>query len=356
MIMKTKLFFIFFAIIFSIPVLQIRGSDKDSDKDKSEITYRGIVLYPSDIISIGPSRLIQFMNKSHLNLLGIHCDTRFETLPVLKIFLESQEGQYLINECKKNNISLEFELHALKELLPRELFAEHPEYFRQDKNGNRKNDYNMCFSSEGAYRVIEQNIAEITKWLKPSTHRYFFWTDDVGGYFCNCDKCRQFSASEQALLYENMILSFLKKIDPLATLAHLAYGDAYEAPLKVKPSVGIFLEYAPIGRDYSEPLSDLHIQRLNNNLQVFPGNTAHILEYWLDASMHSKWDRKNLVKIPWNIHDCSRDVELYTAVGIKSVTTFATWMISIDYVNKFGMKKTLNDLKEYGSVLRKYIK
>ena len=354
--MNKKFFCLFLGFLLIINDLQVATSANNPENKDEVIKYRGIVLYPSDIISIGPSRLIDFLNEAQLNLLGIHCDTRFETIPVLKEFLASQTGKSLIKECKKNKIYVEFELHALKELLPRDLYNEHPEFFRMDKNGLRKNDFNMCFLSEGAYEVIEKNLVEITKWLKPSTNRYFFWTDDVGGAFCNCDKCKRFSAGEQSLLYENKIISFLQKINPSATLAHLAYGDAYKAPVNIKPSNGIFLEYAPIGRDYSRPLSDEHIRNLNNNLQVFPENTTHILEYWLDASMHSKWQRDNLVKIPWNISRCSRDVELYTNLGIRSLTTFATWMISKDYIQKYGEKSTLNDLIEYGSVLQKYVK
>jgi hypothetical protein len=359
---------IFIGIVLTIFTGLFFTVSKGEEKPKVvDSVFRGIVVYPSDITSIGAIELVKFMREANLNLLGIHTNSLginpmtggFEDLPSLKTFLESEEGKILLKECKKLNISIEFESHVLKEVLPRELFDEHPEYFRMDENGVRQRNYNMCFSSEGAYQIIENNIIEITKWLKPTTHRYLFWTDDVGGAFCNCDLCKKYSESEQALMYENRLLTILRKIDPSATLAHLAYNNTLEAPVKVKPSDGIFLEYAPISRDYTKPLSEEHLQSLRDNLIIFPVKTAHVLEYWLDASMFSrmiKVRRNNVAKVPWNIQNCERDVKLYTGMGIKSITTFATWMISSDYVNKFGENNTLNVVNEYGSILKKYLK
>jgi hypothetical protein len=306
---------------------------------------------------------MEFICESELNLLGIHANTisrnpantGFEDLTSLKSFLRSKEGQLLIDECEKKQISIEYEAHALQELLPRELFDEHPEYFRMDENGTRQKDHNMCFSSEGAYSEIEKNIVEIVRWLKPTTHRYFFWTDDVNNSYCHCELCKDYIGSEQTLLYENRLLNIIRKTDPLATLAHLAYGSTLTAPAKVKPLDRIFLEYAPIDRDLSKPIPEEHIRYLEDNLKIFPKNTAHVLEYWIDASKFSRWDRDSLVKIPWNKHDCERDVKLYSGMGIKSITTFATWMICSDYFNLYGQDSTLIVINEYGSILNKYL-
>jgi len=351
---------IFAGIFFTDCKVNVKNKDAD-------YVFRGIVVYPSDIASVGAINLIKFMREADLNLLGIHTNSLgrnpmtggFEDLPSLKAFLESEDGKLLLEECKKLNISVEFESHVIKEVLPRDLFDEHPEYFRMDKEGVRQKNHNMCFSSEGAYQVIEKNIIEITEWLKPTTHRYFFWTDDVGGAFCNCDLCKKYSESEQALLYENRLLTILRRIDPSATLAHLAYHNTLKAPTRIKPLNGIFLEYAPISRDYSKPLPEQHLKDLEDNLQVFPANTAHVLEYWLDASMFSRMirvGRNNVAQVPWNIRDCDRDVKLYTGMGIKSITTFATWMISSDYIRKFGEENTLRIIYEYGSVLKTPLK
>ena len=159
---------------------------------------RGIVLYPSDIISVGSEQWVSILKQSDINLLGIHADSRFETLPKLKTFVESKEGQILFKECYKNGVDVEFELHILQDILARSLFDTHPAYFRMDENGIRQKEYNMCFTSEGAYLEIEKKTCEILEWLHPTTHRYFFWTDDVQDAFCHCEKCKGYSESDPA--------------------------------------------------------------------------------------------------------------------------------------------------------------
>ncbi len=344
----------------------LTGCKEKTKSDRNNEIFRGLVVYPSDIISVGSSSLIKFMRDANLNLLGIHTNSlgrnpmtgEFEDLPNLKTFLESEDGKYLLEECRKHKIFVEYESHILKEVLPRELFDDHPEFFRMDKDGVRQRNHNMCFSSEGAYEVIEKNILEIIKWLKPTTHRYLFWTDDVTGAFCNCEQCAKYSESEQALIYENRLLAILRKEDPEATLAHLAYHNTLTAPVNVKPSDGIFLEYAPISRNYTEALSEEHQKNLRDNLTVFPAKSAHVLEYWLDASMFSRMirvGRDNVAQVPWDLNNCERDIKLYTGLGIKSITTFATWMISSDYIRKFGEDNTRKIVNEYGSILEKYL-
>ncbi len=43
-------------------------------------------------------------------------------------------------------------------------------------------------------------------------------------------------------------------------------------------------------------------------------------------------------------------------MGIKSITTFATWTISSDYIRRYGAENTDKIINEYGSVLKKYLK
>jgi len=311
---------------------------------------RGVVVYPSDIISMGAEQWVELLENNHLNLLGIHTDTRLETLPKLKSFLSSEEGKTSLKECEKRNIDIEYELHVLQDLLPRSLYKEHPEYFRMDTAGIRQQVYNMCFTSEGAYAEIEKNIIDITGWLKPTTHRYFMWTDDMHNAFCECENCKHYSASEQALLYENRILSILRKIDPEAQVAHLAYQSTLQAPENVKPDEGVFLEYAPIQRNYDIGLTESHLNNLKGNLKVFPKETAHILEYWLDVSMFSGWKRDKLVKLPWNKAHVKRDIEDYRSLGIRSITSFGAW-INKKYENQYGMDHIKNVLNDYGTIL-----
>lgn len=339
-----------FPVLVWIVFLTATVSCSHNEKREEGVSKRGIVVYPSDLLSVGCEKWIKMAHDAGINIIGIHSDTRLETLPELKAFIESAEGKVFLNACDKYNIDVEYEQHILMELLPRDLFADHPEYFRVDNEGKRNGDYNMCFSSEGAMELVKKNAVEMAKWIRPTSHRYFFWTDDVQLY-CHCSECSNFSASEQVLLYENAILGELKKYDAEATVAHLAYVETVVPPEKVKPLPGIFLEFAPIQRDYSKPLDAGLLAHLKKNLEVFPAETAHILEYWLDVSMFSGWDRNKLVKVPCSKEQCRRDVELYESLGIKSMTTFGAW-INRDYAEKFGEEYSRTIIREYGEALK----
>lgn len=316
-------------------------------------SFRGVVLYPSDIRSLGADKLIDILKKTDINLVGIHSNTITENLDSLKSYLESGDSQTLIDLCKENKINVEYECHVLQEILPRSLFDEHPEYFRIDTNGVRTSDLNMCFSSEEAWIVIEKNVTEILKWIKPTTNRYFFWIDDSYDGFCHCNKCTSYSPSDQALMYENRMLEIIRKVNSKATLAHLAYASTLEAPKKVKPQEGIFLEFAPIGRNYADPLPSAQYKALKENLEIFPKKTTHILEYWLDASMFSNWNRETWSKVPWDSNYCKRDVELYRNLDVGSFTTFATWMLNQHYFELYSQDGAVEVLKEYGTLLKR---
>jgi len=344
---QNKFIWLISAILFSFYTI---GINTCSQKSIVNIDRRGVVIYPSDIASVGSERWINMAKDADLNVIGIHSDTRLETLPKLRTFLASDIGQDFLEECKKNNIDVEYEQHILMELLPRELFDKHPEYFRLDKEGKRNGDYNMCFTSSAAMEIVKRNAVDMAAWLKPTSHRYFFWADDVQ-LFCHCNICSQYSPSEQVLLYENAILTALKLYNPKSTVAHLAYVETVVAPEKVKPLDGIFLEFAPIQRDYDLALDDTMYTHLQNNLKIFPKETAHILEYWLDVSMFSGWDKDRLVRVECNKDQCKRDVALYKQLGITSITTFAAW-INGDYIQTYGEDYSRSIITDYGEALK----
>jgi hypothetical protein len=349
--MKHNLFTLILIAAFSGIVVPVGGCTENKDNNiEKTVCRKGIAVYPDDITSIGIKKYVGIMKTAGLNLLGIHGFNDEETPAKIKSFIESSDGRMLYEECKKNNIDIEFETHAIHILLPRQLFGEHPEYFRMDEKGIRRNDLNMCFSSDGAYSEIKKNITEMVKWLRPTTNRYFFWTDDGMNGYCHCDSCKKYSESEQALIYENRLLKMLREINPAATLAHLAYNNTYQAPSKIKPSGGIFLEYAPIDRDLSKPVPENHVLHLANNLKVFPAQTAHVLEYWVDVSKFSGWDKDHLVKIPWNMENCKRDAGFYKSLGISSITSFAVWL-NKDYFEQYGEDTAVKVICEYGTAL-----
>lgn len=306
---------------------------------------RGVVVYPTDIASVGIEEWEKRIDLSGINLIGIHAATFMEPIDSLEAFMKSQLGQQFLQMCQKKHVDVEYELHALQHLLPRQLADTHPEYFMMDADGHRDPSYNMCFSSDEAIEAMRPQLERLLAWLHPTTHRYYFWPDDVTGMTCHCPQCRDLSASEQSLLFENKMLALLRQYDPEATLAHIAYHQTLEAPLKVKASEGIFLEFAPIKRDYSKPLTTDEHKALADNLLAFPGYSHHVLEYWLDESMFSSWKRNALVEWPDNSERCASDINQYRHLGATSITTFATWLNQA-YINQYG--STDDIFRHYG--------
>jgi len=248
-------------------------------------------------------------------------------------------------------------------LLPRELFAEHPEYFRMDKDGNRVADGNGCPSSEEGLKVMMSNVEAYAKAHMPSNHKYYTWLFD-GGDVCHCPKCEGLGTSDQGLIFENHIIKALREFDPEAQLAHLAYHNSTEAPKVIKPEEGIFLEFAPFFRRWDMPLCDTtavsertcygythkdYIQFLKDNLEVFPAETAQVLEYWLDDSLVSDW-KKPQKQLTFYKEVFLQDLQTYAELGIRHITCYGAW-IDAYYKETYGDVSFIN---EYGTGLRDF--
>jgi hypothetical protein len=304
---------------------------------------RGVVLVPEDF-SLGdwPERAA----RAGLTTLALHHQNSPQA--VVK-FVESEAGQDVLGRCKRLGLQVEYELHAMKELLPRALFAKERSLFRMDDQGERVADYNCCVHSARALEILAENAVRLAGKLRPTTGRYFLWGDD-GVPWCRCAKCRGLSDSEQALIVENHLVQALRNANQRATLAHLAYHNTLQPPEQVKPHPAVFLEYAPIHRRYDIPYAqqtgaDVRdgLPALDLNLKVFPRDTAQVLEYWLDASRFSQWKRP-AKRLPWNREVFASDLQTYAARGLQHVTTFGAW-VDAAYIKTFGEPTFIS---EYG--------
>jgi hypothetical protein len=272
-------------------------------------------------------------------------------------FVESDAGQELLGRCRRLGLQVEYELHAMKELLPRELFTKDRSLFRMDEKGDRVADYNCCVHSVQAVEILAENAVRLSAKLRPTTGRYFLWGDD-GVPWCRCPKCRSYSDTDQAIVVENHLVKSLRTVDENALLAHLAYHNTLEPPKQVKPHPALFLEYAPINRRYDIPYADQTdpkvrdgLPALERNLKVFPSGTAQVLEYWLDVSRFSQWKRP-AQQLPWQRDVFLSDLRTYAAHGIRHVTTFAVW-VDADYVKRMGEPAFIS---EYGQGLAEVLK
>jgi len=316
--------------------------------DSPYFTTRGVILLEEDLsLADWPERA----KAAGLNTIALHAPLSPRKLAK---FVQSDKGQQFLGQCRKQGHAVEYENHAMKDLLPRELYEKDRNLFRMNEKGERVGDYNFCVHSKQALEIVVQNAIEIAKILRPSTSRYFFWGDD-GCPWCKCPKCSELTETDQALLVENRLIEALRKMDPKATLAHLAYANLLPPPKQIKPASGLFLEYAPIERRYdlpiesqNDPKNRRHLELLDANLELFGREDAQALEYWLDVSLFSKW-KKPAVKLPFDAKIMAADLDTYGSRGIRRVTTFAAY-IDADYVAKHGEPP----LNEYGEQLTRW--
>ena len=279
--------------------------------------------------------------KLGVDVLGIHPaggGTADKSLEDLLREIETSEFRAKVDAAKRRGLKVEYEMHVASWLLPRILFAEHPEYFRMDKNGVRTPVQNFCVSAPDAMKIVCARAVELARRLYGSTHRYYFWLDDVwGDGGCKCADCAKLTASDQQLVYLNVVVAALRREIPDASVAYLAYHGTMSVPQKIKPADGVFLEFAPINRDMTKPFCVQNASELRNVqslLSFFGKERARVLEYWFDNSYFSHWKKPAQKFLPrtdviWS------DRVLYRDLGFAELCSFACFL-GEDYVSRWG--------------------
>lgn len=296
-----------------------------------------VLINPSDI---GAEWLDIFLS-SGADILGIHPVAGRAGEKHLLALLETvktDEFRSFIDKVNAAGKKTEYQIHAMSHLLPRDLFSSHPEYFRVDESGKRTAEFNLCPSSEDALRIVSENARVLASQLYGSSEKYYFWTDDVKGSFCRCEKCRGLSPSDQAMMIYNAILAGVRKFRGDAKVCYLAYQDAMLPPSAVKKSDGVFLEFAPIDRDLSLPLTaekNAETRRvLAPLLDFFGRKDSRVLEYWVDNSLFCKWSLPYR-KLPFYPEVIAADAEYYTSLGFEGLSSFACFL-GPAYIKEFG--------------------
>ena len=147
------------------------------------------------------------------------------------------------------------------------------------------------------------------------------------------------SASEQSLVVFNRMLREIKKQNPNARIAYLAYKDSIVAPEAVKADAGVFLEYAPFEKYTAKGSNaDMLIAReremIKHLMQAFVNEPKQVLEYWYDNSLFSNW-QKPPRKFTLDSDAMRSDIESYKEIGFDVISTFACFL-GKDYEDLYG--------------------
>lgn len=316
------------------------------------IKTRGIVVHPDEFTE---SSLNKF-RAAGINLVGLHPVGGLSAQDSLEQAVREHplpEAARLRDRAREFGIAIEYEAHTLRWLMPASLFAGQPDWFRMNEGGERTPDLNFCPSSGAALSYLSEQARALALLLDTGSDRYNFWTDDVDGGLCHCDRCAGLSASDQQLIAVNAMLTGIRSTNPNAIMSYLAYIQAIEAPSSVRPLEGVALEFAPIRRNSNRPIADpgcpenaSEIRDLPALLEFFGREHSRVLEYWMDNSRYSDW-KKPPKKFTLQREVMRADVEYYAALGFEELTCFGCYL-GEDYIALNGEPEFM----EYGEDLR----
>lgn len=304
---------------------------------------RGILLCPEDLADPG---WVPRMAAAGLNLVGLHGSPEG-----VLAFVESAAGERFLAAARGAGLDVEYELHALGWLLPRDRFAARPDWFRMDRHGARRPDANLCPSRPEALALAAERAVALAERLPPSTDRYYFWADDATPW-CHCEACKDLTPSDQNLVVMSALLEGLRARWAGARLSCLAYANTLAPPARVLPREGLFLEYAPIDRCFRHALADPDcalnrpfLAGLPALLDTFGVEGAQVLEYWLDCSLFSGW-RRPPQRLSFSREVLEADLATYARLGFRSVTTFGVYL-DPEYIERYGEPP----VRDYGECL-----
>lgn len=234
----------------------------------------------------------------------------------------------MISAMADRDMGLDYGGHWLPGSLPRDLFNEHPEYFRME-NGKRTNDLNMCASSPEAIEIMAKNVQPNIDYMKafsrPET--LHLWADDIfDGGSCSCDKCKDLSGSDQLLKILNDLTAKLDLPDDLK-IADIAYHGSVIPPTTVKASPHLRVMYAARERCYRHPLDGCetnkrYLEYLKGNIKAMPDG-SEVFDYLQDLILF------RFMAVP--LHPViGKDAKIYKDAGVDGVfahafETYSDW-------------------------------
>jgi Domain of unknown function (DUF4838) len=221
----------------------------------------------------------------------------------------------LAPELRRRDLAIEGGGHALVELMPRELFALHPEYFPLGATG-RSDLGNVCVSSPGALAVVRECARAARAALPDAPDLHLWGLDLFGGGWCGCDGCAALTPSDQSLTVCNAAAD---TVGDDGRIFHLAYHDTLAPPASVRPHPRVWAEFAPRERCYAHAIDDAacttnarYRAALEAHVACFDGR-VDVFEYYGDAILFAGCAVPLAAVV-------ARDLAYYRAAGVQGVS------------------------------------
>ncbi len=206
---------------------------------------------------------------------------------------ERQRGG-IARAARRLGLALELGGHILPSFLPRALFREEPELFRE-RDGRRSPDFNLCASNPRALELAAAAFASFAA-AHPEIEVFHAWPDDLpGGGWCSCPACAAKPPAMQYLDVARVLAAALAEIRPGTLLSFLAYGDS-AAIAGIEPGglpANLELLWAPRSRCRAHSLDEADCALNAASLSAYRaastswrssgGGPTAVFEYWEDA-------------------------------------------------------------------------
>ena len=208
--------------------------------------------------------------------------------------------------------------HLIPSLMPRELFAEHPDYFRMDPTGKRMANGNFCPSNGKALDLVAENAVKFVE-KNPGTKNLEVWGEDVwDGSWCYCPECSRMTVQDQYLTACNAIARAVKNAGYTIDIDAIAYHDSVDPDVTVQPEPNLKLMWAPRERSYGHALNDMRSERnqwyaecFEKWAAIFGPKNMDLFEYYNDNILFRTFP----VSCP---HLIAQDVQYYTDIGLDN--------------------------------------
>jgi hypothetical protein len=149
-------------------------------------------------------------------------------------------------------------VHSLDNLIPRELYQDHPEYFPLI-NGKRVDGYvQRCLSNPD---VLKLAIANVRQWIHdhPEATIISVSQNDTGKW-CQCDTCKAFDDQEGSpaasmIRFVNAIAENLEPDFPNIRIDTLAYQYTRKPPRSLRPRHNVIVRLCSIECCFAHPLA-----------------------------------------------------------------------------------------------------
>jgi hypothetical protein len=210
-------------------------------------------------------------------------------------------------------------VHTSDELIPRELFATHPEYFPLIK-GKRTNGYvQRCLTNPDVLKLATQTALD---WIAkdPDALIYSVSQNDTANW-CECDECKKVTAQYGAhsglyLWFVNQVAAEVEKKHPDKLIDTLAYQFTETPPTGIVPRKNVRVRLCPIAACTAHPYESCAAPptvAFLKNLRGWAGitDTLYIWHYNTDFGHY-------MMPFP-DFSEFPADVRLYKKSGVNGI-------------------------------------